>query len=173
MIAIREANTNDVDTIIALGKTTFTESHSEFVQNDDAVKKFCDTAFNQEKISKDLSDKNIIFWIAFFDDIPVGFAKVILNKTNDFINHDKVCQLDKIYILNGFLGKQLGKQLHSAIIEKVTRLQFDCIWLVTYIYNYKAIEFYKKNQYQQIGFYDFIVGEKGYKNHVLSKKLSV
>lgn len=170
---MREANLNDIDTIITLGKTTFIESHSKYIQNEDAVNSFCDSAFSTEKITNDLSDKNNLFWIIFYDNKPVGFAKVELNTSNDFINEKRVCKLDKIYILNDYLGKKLGKQLHTEIINKITKLQYGCIWLVTYIYNYTAITFYEANNYNKIGFYDFIVAGKGYKNHVLVKKLTL
>ena len=171
MITIKEANITDVKIIALLGRITFNESHSQYIENKNEVLSFCDASFNISKISKDLEDENNIFWIIYDNELPVGFAKVILNKTVDLIKEKKVCQLDKIYILNDFLGKKLGSKLHHKIIEKVTELKFDVIWLVTYILNHKAIQFYESNEYKKAGFIDFVVENKGYKNHVLVKNL--
>ena len=171
MITIEEANITDAKIIALLGRVTFNESHSQYINNKNEVLSFCDASFNISRISKDLEDKNNIFWIIYYDKLPVGYAKVILNKTVDLIKEKKVCQLDKIYILNDFLGKKLGSKLHHKIIEKVTELKFDIIWLVTYILNYKAIQFYELNNYKKAGFIDFVVENKGYKNHVLVKYL--
>lgn len=171
MIEILKANRTHVHTIINLGKTTFIESHSIYIKNNKDVEDYCNNAFNEEKIKQDLSDKDILFWIIYYKKQAVGFAKIELNKTTNSIQEKNVCKLDKIYILNDFIGKKLGKKLHDTIIENVKKLKFNCIWLVTYIYNYNAISFYEANQYKKIGFYDFVVAGKSYKNHIMCKNL--
>lgn len=173
MTEIRQAILKDAATIASLGKITFIESHSDFVQNDAAVETFCNEEFAINKIKDDLASDNQLFWIVFYDDRPVGFAKVITNKSNDFLNTDNVCKLDKIYILNDYIGHKLGSKLHAKIIKKMQGLRFEFIWLVTYIYNYKAIKFYENNQYKKSGFTDFMVDGKGYQNHVMIKKLTI
>lgn len=172
MIKVREANSLDANTIALLGRVTFNESHSQYIKNKKDVLDFCNSSFNVHKIKKELEDKDLIFWIIFYDELPVGFAKVILNNANEFIKNKKACKLDKIYILNDFLGMKLGNKLHETIIKKMKTLEFDVIWLVTYILNYKAIQFYESHQYKKVGFVDFTVAEIGYKNHVFVKKLN-
>lgn len=171
MIEIRQATANDATLIALLARVTFIESHSGFVKNDKAVQNFCSIEFDTNKIEQDLQDKNQIFWLLFYNDFPVGFAKIILNKSSHLLASDKVCKLDKIYILNDFIKHKLGEKLHSEIIKKATELNFEYIWLVTYIYNYRAIKFYENNNYKKSGFIDFIVDEKGYKNHIMIKNL--
>lgn len=171
MIAIRQATVSDASTIALLGRVTFKESHSEFVKNEDAVQKFCNTEFEVAKIKSDLNDIHQLFWLVFYKELPVGFAKVILNKTHKKISSNKTCKLDKIYVLNDFIGYKLGYQLHLEIIKKVQELNYEYIWLVTYIYNDKAIKFYENQQYTTSGFIDFMVDGKGYKNHVMIKRL--
>jgi ribosomal protein S18 acetylase RimI-like enzyme len=171
MTEINLATKDDAQIIALLGRITFTESHSQFIQNNEDVKTFCNTTFEVAKIKKELQDKNLLFWIILNDNLPVGFAKVILHKPNPFINSTNICQLDKIYILNDFLGMKLGHKLHSALINHVKQLKFDAVWLITYIHNYDAIKFYESRQYKKAGFINFLVTEKDYKNHILVKTL--
>ena len=171
MTEIRSASASDAQMIALLGRITFIESHSGFIKNDNDVKSFCDVTFDVSKIKKEIQDKNLLFWIIFYDELPIGFAKVILNKPNEFIDSKNICQLDKIYILNDFSGMKLGNLLHSAVIEHAKQLEFDSIWLVTYIHNYDAIKFYENREYKRAGAINFIVAEKEYENHVLVKKL--
>lgn len=171
MIEIKQATFNDDAVIALLGRITFVESHSDFVKNEKAVQAFCNSEFDVAKIKGDLQDNNLHFWLVFYKDLPVGFAKVNLNKTHSFIKSDKACKLDKIYILNDFIGLKLGAKLHEEIIKKMQELKFEFIWLVTYIYNYKAIKFYENHDYKKAGFEDFMVDGKGYKNHVMIKSL--
>ena len=171
MIKIREANSFDAILIALLGRVTFKESHSQYIKDKKSVLDFCNSSFNVDKIKRELDDENLLFWIVFYDELPVGFGKVILNNSNEFIKDKKACKLDKIYILNDFLGMKLGNKLHQTILKKMKALEFDIIWLVTYILNYKAIQFYQSNQYEKVGFFDYKIAEIDYKNHVFIKKL--
>lgn len=171
MIEIRKANIQDAEILALLGRITFIESHSDFVQNDDAVQTFCNTEFDVLKIREDVLDKNQLFWLIYSKGLPVGFARVILNKPNAILKSENVCKLDKIYILNDFINLKLGSKLHTTIIKEIQDLNFEYIWLVTYIYNYKAIKFYERNTYNKSGFIDFMVDGKGYKNHIMIKNL--
>ena len=47
------------------------------------------------KIEAGIEKPNNIFWIAFVDHLPVGYAKLKLNSKSEFIESKDVCQLQK------------------------------------------------------------------------------
>ena len=59
----------------------------------------------------------------------------------------------------------------NLIFKKATELKYDNMWLTVYIKNNRAISFYQKNEFKNVGSYNFQVGEKVYENIVFSKKL--
>ena len=59
-----------------------------------------------------------IFWIAFANRLPVGYAKLKLNSHSDFVESQHVCQLQKIYVLKDFLSMKIGFGLQDALFEK-------------------------------------------------------
>ena len=66
---------------------------------------------------------------------------------------------------------KVGQQLLNFTEKKAKALNLDNMWLNVYIKNERAIKFYRKNHFKDIGTMDYLVNGTGYPNHVLSKKL--
>ncbi|TDQ25625.1 GNAT family N-acetyltransferase [Tenacibaculum caenipelagi] len=171
MIEIRTASGKDIEIIALLGRVTYSESHGHFIDNFSDLVKYNDEAFSIQKTKENLLDKNNIYFIMYADSFPVGYAKLVLHATIDCVAAKNVCRLERIYILNEFIGRQIGSKLLDACIQKATQQNFDELWLTTYIKNDKAIQFYQKQKFQRIGSYNFLVNGKGYENIVFSKEL--
>ncbi|MFK8060486.1 MAG: N-acetyltransferase family protein [Polaribacter sp.] len=171
MLKIREANTNDAVYIALLGRITYTESHGKYIKNPSDLQTYYNNQFSVAKILEEIEDQNNIFWIVFHNDLPIGFAKLSLNNNHKDIPNKNSCRLEKIYVLNDFIGMKIGSKLKDILIAKAIDLKFNNIWLATYIKNEKAQNFYKKSGFQQVGFIDFIVGNDSYKNFLFSKNL--
>ncbi|WP_428740291.1 GNAT family N-acetyltransferase [Tenacibaculum sp.] len=168
MIEIRTASEKDIEVIALLGRVTYSESHGHFIDDFSDLVKYNDEAFSIQKTKENLLDKNNIYFIAYVNGFPVGYAKLILHATIDCVTSKNVCRLERIYILNEFIGRQIGSKLLEACIQKAIQQNFDELWLTTYIKNEKAIQFYQKQQFQRMGTYNFLVNGKGYENIVFS-----
>ncbi len=126
--------------------------------------------FSEEAILKMITSEDEDLMVAFYKDNPIGIAKVEYNKTSPVGNI--VCSLlDKLYVLNHFLGKGVGYQL----LEKVETIAKEKgekeIFLWVYIKNEHAINFYERQNYKWIGNADFIVKPNSYVNKILLKQL--
>ena len=59
-----------------------------------------------------------------------------------------------------------------AFVEAQAKaLQLDTMWLTVYIKNKRAIRFYEKNEFKNVGVLNFIVSGKAYENIVFSKQI--
>ncbi|MDD7913158.1 GNAT family N-acetyltransferase [Polaribacter ponticola] len=132
---------------------------------------FYNTYYSVSKIREELNDTENIFWIVFSDELPIGFAKLSLNITNEKLEDKNSCKLQRLYILNDFIALKIGSQLQDLILEKTIELNFTSIWLTAYYKNTKGLRFYDRYGFKQIGSIDFYVGETNYENLVFAKKL--
>lgn len=114
---------------------------------------------------------NNLFYIIYVDDHAAGYAKLIRNATHNNINSEQVCRLERIYILQDFIPLKIGHQFLSFLEEKAKEQDFDTMWLTVYVKNERAIRFYQRNDYKEIGKAMFLVNEQEYENLVLSKLL--
>ncbi len=171
MLEIRRATTSDATHIALLGRITYTESHGDYISEKEDLLKFYNEYYSVSKIREELNDKENLFWIVFSDELPIGFAKLSLNITNQKLEINNACKLQRLYILNDFIGLKLGSQLQEIILKKATELKFKNIWLTAYYKNTKGINFYKKYAFREVGSIDFIVGKSNYENLVFVKNL--
>lgn len=171
MITIREANFKDAVHIALLGRITYTESHGNYIENKQDLLDFYNQYYTVSQIRNELNDAKNKFWIVFSDELPIGFAKLILN-VNTLNEADKTsCKLQRLYVLNDFIGLKIGSQLQEIILKSASENNFKTIWLTAYYKNTKGLKFYKKYGFEQIGAIDFYVGETNYENLIFAKNL--
>ncbi|WP_353777896.1 GNAT family N-acetyltransferase [Winogradskyella sp. 3972H.M.0a.05] len=171
MINIKIATEAHAETLALLGRVTYIESHGHFIGNENDLSEYVKTAFSVSKTRDDINDPNTIFYIISVDELPVGYVKLVLGTTHKSVSSENNCQLERIYILNDFIPLKLGHQLMDYIEEKVKEMQLNTIWLSVYIENKRAIRFYQKNGYQEVGISTFLVNGKGFENLVFSKQI--
>jgi ribosomal protein S18 acetylase RimI-like enzyme len=173
LITINKAKETDSGVLALLGNITYTESHGVFIDNKNDLMEYNENAFSVSKTKKDIKDPKNIFYILYKDDLPIGYAKLVLNAINENVASKNNCLLERIYILNDFIPLKIGQQFLTFLENKVKELQLDTMWLSVYGKNIRAIRFYQKNKYKEVGESIFLVNAKEYKNKVFEKNLSI
>ena len=171
MVTIKKATKADTTLLSLLSRVTYTESHGHFIANKNDLLKYCDQAYSIKKTLEGLEDKNNLFHIAYVDDFPVGYSKIVLNKSFEDKIENSSCRLERIYILSDFIPMKIGQPFLDYITEKVKEHNATSMWLSVYIKNLRGIRFYEKNKFKNIGEISFIVNGKEYDNIVFSKKI--
>lgn len=74
--------------------------------------------FSVQKNEDGMKKQNNIFWIAFVNQLPVGYAKLTLNSKSEFIDSKDVSQPQKIYVLKDFLSMGIGLGLQDSLSKE-------------------------------------------------------
>lgn len=170
-IEIRLAKKEDAPFIALLGRTTFTETFGHFFRDHQDLIDYYNLTFSVQKIEAGIEKPNNIFWIAFANRLPVGYAKLKLNSYSDFVESTGVCQLQKIYVLKDFLSMRIGFELQDSLLKKAKELNFQKVWLSVLDSNERAINFYKKAGFEEIGNHDFQIGKENFEFVAMDKTL--
>lgn len=171
MVTIRRATEKDATHIALLGRITYTESHGGYIEDKQNLLDFYKKHYAVSQIKKELKDSENLFWIVFSDELPIGFAKLVLNTNTNNLKDNTACKLQRLYILNDFLALKIGSQIQDILLKTATDLNYKSIWLTAYYKNVKGIKFYKKYGFKEIGSIDFYVGETNYENLIFTKQL--
>lgn len=155
---IRYGNIHDAIMLSELGAKTFHETFAKdnTPENMDAYIKM---SFSPEIQLAELSTPEIIFLIVEVEGIPVGYAQLILNSRDETIQGMRPLELRRIYADQEYQGKGVGKELIQATIREAGQHDCDCIWLGVWEKNQRAIDFYKKWGFRQVGTHVFSVGD--------------
>ena len=171
MITIKKANNQHIDVLALLGTITYNESHGHYIDDKEDLRKYLGTAFSVPKTNQDVKYPENLFYIIYLNELPIGYAKLRLNSSYDNIDSKKSCQLERIYILNDYIPLKIGQQFLTFLEKKVNELQFHTMWLSVYEENRRALRFYQKNDFVEVGTSIFTVNGIGYENIVFSKNI--
>ncbi|MEW7280420.1 GNAT family N-acetyltransferase [Aquimarina sp. 2201CG1-2-11] len=171
MIKIKIASKTDIEVLALLGRLTWAESHGHYIEDKNDVSKYLNENFSVFKTKQNVNNPKQIFYIIYVDDLPVGYAKLVLDASNENITSPNSCQLERIFILNDFIPLKIGQRLLTFVEKQAKKMQLDTMWLTVYIENNRAIRFYERNEFKNVGELNFIVNGKGYENIVFSKTI--
>ena len=168
---IKLAKETDAEVLALLGRLTYNESHGHFIDDKNDLAIYLDENFSVSNMRQKINDTKNLFFIAYSGDLPVGYAKIVLNANHESVASQNSCRLQRIFILADFIPLKIGLQLLRFVEEKAKELKLDNLWLSVYIKNHRAIRFYEKNEFKDVGELSFLVNGKHYQNIVFSKKI--
>ena len=159
--------------ISSIGKQSFRDAFARLFNNKEELLEYLEYTYHPDKISKSLERENNVFFLAFVDNVPVGFAKVKKHSLNDQIESIAQMELQKIYALSYYHGSGAGKALLDAVLDLTCKIQPDFLWLDTHVSNNKAIRFYERNGFKKSGEYHFTIGTQTFQYHLMSLPIAV
>ena len=172
-IRIITADPSHAATISAIGKQSFGQAFGHLFKSKDELNDYLNYAYRTEKIAAGIKKTNNVFFLAFIEGVPVGFAKVKKYSLNDQFESVAQMQLQKIYVLPYYHGSGAGAALMEAVIDLANELKPDLIWLDTYIGNAKAIRFYEKYGFRKSGKQYFTIGTQTFEYDLMSLPITI
>ena len=167
---IRYGTTEDAKMLAELGARTFYDTFAKdnTPENIDAYLK---KSFSPEIQLNELSEADNIFLIVESENIPIGYAQLMMNSKDETINRNRPLEIRRIYASQEYLGKGVGKELMQATIREARQRGCDCVWLGVWDKNQRAIDFYKKWGFREVGTHLFLVGDDPQNDFVMELEL--
>ncbi len=154
MITINKADLKDSKVLVELARQTFVESHGRSALKSE-IDSYVNEKYSFDVFNSELADKNNIYHLIYFNEIPVGFSKIVLNAASEKIRTQNITKLDRIYILEKYYNQKLGLKLFEFIVKFSKENNQAGMWLFVWTENERAIRFYQKNKFEIVGSYDF------------------
>lgn len=171
MIKINNCTKNDIPLIIQLGIRTFCETFEEVTSESD-LQKYLIKAFNHKQIETEFSNWDSEFYLIKNNDIACGYMKLNYNNAQQEFKEPDGMELARIYILERFKAKGIGKKAIEFCFNKANYLSKKYIWLGVWESNFQAIRFYEKYGFKKIGEHVFQVGNDSQKDILMKKNIS-
>ncbi|MFK7925164.1 MAG: N-acetyltransferase family protein [Bacteroidia bacterium] len=171
MLEIQIARSQDAPIIALLARITFTETFGNLFEDRSDLLEYLDHTFEVSKIEMGIAKPQNLFAIAYVNGLPVGYGKLKYNSPSDFVDVFPLCQLQKLYVLQDFLAQKIGYQLQSFLFAQASENGFDNIWLSVLDSNRRAISFYERNGFEEIGKFQFQIGKEKFDFTALLKAL--
>lgn len=156
-LSIRYAGIEDAPLLAELGAQTFAETFIEDATPEDMAA-YLAAAFSLEKLTAELSDPLAIFFIAEVDGHAAGYAKLHSGKALEGVEGQQPIELVRLYVSRKWLGRGVGQALMERCVSEAREKGFQVIWLGVWEHNSRAIAFYRKWNFREVGEHIFQLG---------------
>lgn len=170
-LLIRPATVDDVDTLCRLGAATFRETYRT-ISDPREVDEYADEHFTAAKVAAWFSRPCARTLLAFVGDSPVGYAHVRSAKVPACVGDRKAVELSRLYLLASAQGAGVGAALMAAALDAIAALGGRTVWLGAYDRNVKALAFYARRGFVQVGTHEFEFGGQVYADPVLTRRVT-
>jgi ribosomal protein S18 acetylase RimI-like enzyme len=157
-IEISLTETIEIIDLQKISKETFVEAFSN--QNtEENMQKYLEENLSIQQLTNELLNSESSFYFARMDEKIIGYLKVNFGKAQTDFKEDNSIEIERVYVLEEFHGKNVGQNLLNKAIEICVEKNAQSLWLGVWEKNYKAIRFYQKNGFVEFGNHPFILGD--------------
>lgn len=171
-IEIQKATLTNINELQKIGRQTFFETFSAG-NTEENMTKYLEEGFSEEKLTTELNDRNSEFYLASLDHHVIGYLKLNFGQTQTEIKDDKAVEIERIYVLKEFHGKQVGQLLYEKAMQIAHQINAVYVWLGVWEENPRAINFYKKNGFVEFDKHIFKLGDDEQTDIMMKLKLNV
>ena len=148
---IRRASIDDTKLLSELGAVTFYDTFTGTCTDED-MQEFIEIYFNKKQVQDELKDPNDFYFIAFIDEVAVGYIRMKEAESDvAIVRNNKSIELKRIYVLKEYHSKKVGAGLMQFAIDFAAENGYKLLWLGVWEHNEKAIRFYKKFGFEDTG----------------------
>jgi ribosomal protein S18 acetylase RimI-like enzyme len=169
-IEIKIVLPNDLVVLQNISRMTFFETFSE-TNTEGNMAKYLEEELSLERLATELKNKDSEFYFAVLDDDIIGYLKLNFGQSQTELQDDKALEIERIYVLKEFHGKNVGQVLYDKAMQIACRAAINYVWLGVWEENERAINFYKKNGFVEFDQHIFKLGEDEQTDIMMKKTL--
>jgi diamine N-acetyltransferase len=156
MTRIRTATRDDAQRLSEFASRTFRETFA--AQNTpENMEAYLSYAFSDARQSAEIKDPNTITLLADEDGTLVGYAQLATRMPPLCVPDRGAIELVRFYVDRACHGRGIAQQLMQAV-EHAAVARGQAIWLGVWEHNLRAIAFYQKCGFADVGSHEFLLG---------------
>ncbi|MFZ6722138.1 GNAT family N-acetyltransferase [Undibacterium sp. Ji49W] len=101
----------------------------------------------------------------------LAFSQIGLETRQELVGATHPAELDRLYVQEPFTHMGLGSQLLRVAEATAVQHGADVMWLTPWVHNVRALQFYARLGYVDVGGTSFFMEGEAHENRVLCKRL--
>lgn len=156
-LTIRHGTPADAAMLAAFAARSFADTFG--AANDPArLQAFLDESYGVEQQSRELADRDTTTLLAMLDEQLVAYAQLHHGAAPPCVDAAGAIELQRFYVDRAAHGRGVAQQLMGAVRATARGFGACVIWLGVWEHNPRAIAFYRKCGYVDVGSKTFDVG---------------
>lgn len=169
-LLIRPATPDDAAPLARFAAQAFTDTYRG-LDDEQEIADYVAEHFAVEVMAGVIADPACTTLLARVADELTGYAVLRAKPAPACVSGAAPLQLWRLYLGQAFTGRGLGAQLMAAVRAEARRRGARTLWLGVYDRNVRAVEFYKRFGFAQVGTSEFLFGGRIYSDPIYAASL--
>lgn len=170
LLVIRRAREQDAAELSVFAERVFVQAFG--AQNDPIdLHLYTSVAFTPAKQRDEIEALDRAVLLADCEGQLAAYAMVRMNAPHTLVRSYAPMELQRFYVDGLWHGRGLAQQLMDAVILEAQSQGADTLWLGVWEMNPRAIRFYEKQGFTDVGFHEFLLGRDLQRDRVMTRKL--
>jgi diamine N-acetyltransferase len=157
MPVIRFAEPTDSGNLAELAEQTFRDTFGEMNTVED-IDLHCRRSYGEATQMAEISNSGMVTLVCEEGAELIGFAQLRWGDTPSCVSAKSPGEIQRLYVARKWHGKGIAQDLMLACITQMEKRRSDAVWLGVWERNPRAISFYKKFGFVEVGEHIFPLG---------------
>jgi ribosomal protein S18 acetylase RimI-like enzyme len=169
-VVIRRATAGDNVLLADMGARTFIEAYSADISLEKLAAHVA-SEYGPAEQAGELAEPSTLFLIAEVSGVAAGYAKLAEAEVPSVVRGERPVELNRIYLETQWIGRGVGARLMDACLEMAAAAGYKVMWLGVWEHNRRAIDFYHKWGFTEVGAHAFVLAGEEMKDILMERAL--
>ena len=169
-VVIRRATVEDAAWLATLAERTFRETYSAH-NTPENMERYVADHFGPALQAAELADSRYLTLVAEVSGQPAGYTQLGQGPAPECVTGPAPMEIIRFYVDRPWHGQGLAQRIMAAAAEHATAAGARTLWLGVWERNPRAIGFYRKCGFAQVGTHTFVLGTDHQRDLVLARSL--
>lgn len=170
MLTIRKADACDAKHLARLAERTFRDTFGALNTAED-MDLYCRNSFSEVIQAGEISDPNMMTLLGEEEGRQVGFTQLRWDDAPICVAARSPGEIRRFYVVRERHGKGIAHVLMAAGLEEMRRHESDVVWLGVWERTPRAIAFYRKFGFKEVGDHAFPMGRDPQRDIVMVRSV--
>lgn len=171
MPSVRHANRSDAKGLAALAEETFRDAFGSMNTVED-MELHCRASYSEAIQSAEIADPGMVTLVCEDGGGLIAFAQLRWAEAPSCVSGQNPGEIQRLYVAKAWHGKGIAQDLMSASIQEMEKRGSDVVWLGVWERNPRAIAFYRKFGFVEVGDHIFPLGNDPQRDIIMVRPTS-
>lgn len=168
---VRKATRSDAKPLSRLAEATFRSTFGAANTHED-MDLHCRTSYSEAIQAGEIANPAMLTLLSDGDEGLVGFAQLRWDGAPDCVTAKSPGEIQRLYVADAWHGKGIAQELMRACIREMEARGSDVVWLGVWEHNPRAISFYRKFGFVEVGDHVFPLGSDPQRDIVMARPVA-
>lgn len=171
MLTIRRADLHDAKALAHLAESTFRAAFGA-VNAAEHMAIHCRNSFGEQIQAAEISNPEMLTLLCEDEGRLIGYAQLQWGEAPGCVSSNCPGEIQRLYVADHWHGMGVAQALMNACIEELRQRGSDKVWLGVWERNPRALSFYKKSGFVEVGDHVFHLGGDPQRDIVMVREIA-